>query len=294
MKGLLAILLVGIFAFANPAVPNNYTTSVKTGGEIESKYIKNGSYEVKYFEEKTTEDFKKYEVYYPKELETNTSKYPVVVFINGTGVYGHKYKALFKHLASWGFIVLGNEDPSTCKGTSADKTLAYILDKNKDSSSIFYNKIDTNNIGASGHSQGGVGVFNAITANEHSSMYKTAVALSPTNEIGAKDLNMGYDITKVKIPLLMIAGTKGDFETKMVLPLDIMIQMYDKLNVQKVMMRKTDIEHGGMLYEADGYVTAWFMWRLKNDSYAGSAFKGQNAEIFNNNLYQDVKSNILN
>ena len=90
----------------------------------------------------------------------------------------------------------------------------------------------------------------------------------------------------------MMAGTKGDFETKMVLPLDIMIQMYDKLNVQKVMMRKTDIEHGGMLYEADGYVTAWFMWHLKNDTYASKAFRGTNAEIFNNKLYQDVKSNI--
>ena len=52
MKGILAILLVGILAFANPAVPNNYTTSVKTGGEVEAKYIKTGSYEVKYFEEK--------------------------------------------------------------------------------------------------------------------------------------------------------------------------------------------------------------------------------------------------
>ena len=69
MKGLLAILLVGILAFANPAVPNNYTASVKTGGEVEAKYIKTGSYEVKYFEEKTTENFKKYEVYYPKDIE---------------------------------------------------------------------------------------------------------------------------------------------------------------------------------------------------------------------------------
>jgi hypothetical protein len=92
----------------------------------------------------------------------------------------------------------------------------------------------------------------------------------------------------------MIAGTKGDFETQTVIPLEAMIKMYNKLNVQKVMMRKVGIEHGQMLYEADGYVTAWFMWHLKNDSYAGSAFKGQNAEIFNNNLYQDVKSNILN
>lgn len=291
MKAILAVLLLGLLSFV-PAVPNDYTTKVQTGGEIEATYIKNGNYQVKYLEEKTTEDFKKYEVYYPQNIVSSTEKYPVVVVLNGTGVYAHKYKALFRHLASWGFIVLGNEDPSTCKGTSADKTLAFILDKNKDSNSIFYNKIDTDNIGASGHSQGGVGVINAITVNEHGSMYKTAVALSPTNEIGAKDLNMAYDITKVKIPLLMMAGTKGDFETKMVLPLDIMIQMYEKLNVQKVMMRKTDIEHGGMLYEADGYVTAWFMWHLKNDNYAAKAFKGTNAEIFNNKLYQDVKSNI--
>lgn len=294
MKGLLAILLVGILAFANPAVPNNYTTSVKTGGEVEAKYIKTGSYEVKYFEEKTTDNFKKYEVYYPKDLETTNTKYPVVVFVNGSGVKGSRYKALFRHLASWGFIVLGNEEESSWAGTSADKTLTYIINKNKDKNSIFYNKIDTNNIGASGHSQGGAGIFNAITKNKHSSMYKTAVALSPTHEELADGLKWTYDLTKVKIPILMIAGTKGDFETKSVIPLEAMIKMYNKLNVQKVMMRKIDIEHGQMLYEADGYVTAWFMWRLKNDSYAGFAFKGQNAEIFNNNLYQDVKSNILN
>ena len=121
MKGLLAILLVGIFAFVNPAVPNNYTTSVKTGGEVEAKYIKTGSYEVKYLEEKTTENFKKYEVYYPKDLETTNTKYPVVVFVNGSGVKGSRYKALFKHLASWGFIVLGNEEESSWAGNSADK-----------------------------------------------------------------------------------------------------------------------------------------------------------------------------
>jgi len=30
------------------------------------------------------------------------------------------------------------------------------------------------------------------------------------------------------------------------------------------MTRKKGCEHGQMLYSADGYVTAWFMWQLKN------------------------------
>ena len=91
--------------------------------------------------------------------------FPVVVLVNGTGVYGSKYKALFEHLASWGFLVLGNEDPSTCSGDSADAVLAYLLEENERADSIFYQKVDRNNIGISGHSQGGIGVFNAVTVN---------------------------------------------------------------------------------------------------------------------------------
>ena len=72
-------------------------------------------------------DWGKFIIHYPLELESKDHKYPVVVFVNGTGVYASKYPALFEHLASWGFIVIGNEDPSTCTGDSADGTLAYLL-----------------------------------------------------------------------------------------------------------------------------------------------------------------------
>ena len=39
---LVALLLIK--AVLTPAVPKNYTETVKTGGEIEAKYLKNGSY----------------------------------------------------------------------------------------------------------------------------------------------------------------------------------------------------------------------------------------------------------
>lgn len=50
--------------------------------------------------------------------------------------------------------------------------------------------------------------------------------------------------------------------------------------------------HDDMLYSAEGYVTAWFMWQLKGDNEASKAFIGEKAELLNNKLYQDVRINI--
>lgn len=285
------VSLVGCFSWLEriPMVPLDYVDTVKTGGDIEAKYIKKGSFEIAYFEEKTNDSLKKYEIYYPKELETTEKKYPVVVFTNGTGVAGSKYVALFEHLASWGFVVIGNEEPETWNGISSDKSIGYLLEQNEKSDSRFYQKIDVDNIGITGHSQGGAGVFNAITECKNASVYKTAVSLSPTHEEQAISMKWHYDLTQINIPLMIVAGTKGDFETRLVIPIEKMIEMYNKIPSDKVMMRKTGYEHGEMLYVADGYVTAWLMWQLQNDNDAAKAFTGDTPEIMNNKLYQDQK-----
>ncbi len=87
----------------------------------------------------------------------------------------------------------------------------------------------------------------------------------------------------------MIAGTGDDFETQLVIPIEKMILMYNKISSPKVMMRRIGAGHGQMLYSADGYVTAWFMWQLQGDEEAAKAFIGENVEIMNNSLYQDQK-----
>ncbi len=290
------ILLIGLLVWKSKEhmVTLDYVDTVQTGGEIEAKYLKKGSYEVSYFEEKTDDSLKLQEVYYPKELETTDKKYPTVVFANGTGVAGSKYKALFEHLASWGFVVIGNEEPESWNGKSSDKSIGYLLQENKTEGSKFYQKIDVDNIGITGHSQGGVGVFNAITECSNANVYKTAVALSPTHEEQAASTKWHYDLTAIKIPIMMLAGTKGDFETKMVIPIEKMKSMYGKIPTDKVMARKTGYEHGEMLYVADGYVTAWLMWQLQNDTEAAKVFTGDNPEIMNNKLYQDQNVDIKN
>ena len=87
----------------------------------------------------------------------------------------------------------------------------------------------------------------------------------------------------------MLAGTEGWFETESVIPLEDMNNMFDRLGGEKFMARRIGAEHGQMLYTADGYVTAWFMWILQGDAYAAKAFLGDSPEIMNNPLYQDQR-----
>lgn len=289
------LLLLGYFGIKKiltniltaPMVPESYTTEVKTEGNIEAKYIAKGNFETGYFEADYPDnaDIKKIEIWYPSEMKDNDTKYPVVLFVNGTGVSASRYKPLFEHLASWGFIAIGNEDPSTWEGTKANDTLSWLLKANEDESSIFYHKIDLDNIGVTGHSQGGVGVYNTINNTEHKALYKCAVTLSPTQEeVKEQVLHIPYEPSKTTIPILMLSGTENDVITP-----DNMEKSYAKVNSQKVMAVRKGAAHGEMLYSADGYVTAWFMWQLQGDEEVAKAFIGENPEIMNNELYQDQK-----
>lgn len=283
----LVMVLIMLMSF-KPFVPNHYTKKVKTGNEIEAKYLEMGDDKVEDIKIEGSELTKFYSIYYPKELEMNDKKYPVVVVLNGTGVLPKKYKALFKHLASWGFIVIGSDDGSSGFGQSADETIEFLLNVDSDKHSVFFKKIDLENIGITGHSQGGAGVFTATSVMKYKDNYKTAVALSPTHEAMAYEFGWNYDLTQINTPTLMMSGTIGEFETEMVIPLEKMLEMYVKIPSSKVMARRIDAEHGQMLYRADGYVTAWLMWQLQNDSYASKAFIGDNPELLNNELYVDV------
>lgn len=205
-------------AALTPAVPKDYTKTVKTSGEIEAKYLKNGSFEVKYYEQKVDIDFAKYEVWYPSEITDSSNKYPVLVVLNGTGVKASKYKTQFEHFVSCGFVVIGTEEEEAWDSEAADSSLSFHIQQNEDKDSLFYQKLDFDNVGAVGHSQGGAGVFNAITEHEHSTVYKTAVSLSPTHEEQAVSLGWHYDLTKIHIPIIIFAGTEGDFEMKLVIP----------------------------------------------------------------------------
>lgn len=285
IAGFIGLLYYGIY-FAK-SVPKDYTSTVQTGGDIEAKYLAMGSYSVKSYKEKTDKPADQYLFYYPAELEQSDRTYPVVVVANGTGVFANKSSHYLEHLASWGFIVLDNYDPSTYSGESAEQTLSHLLDLNEDTDSIFYQKVDVENIGITGHSQGGIGVFNAVQNWTHSNLFTCAISISPTEEATANLIGMTYTSAKTTVPMFLLAGTEND-----VISAEKLIEMYDGFSVPKVMAVRQNTNHGEMLYSADGYATAWFMWLLQGDQEAAKAFVGENPEILDNAMYQNIVINL--
>ena len=288
--GSVALKGLGQFLSKIPSVSEDYVSKVQTGGDIEAKNLKMGSHEVDYYEAAAMMSFQKFELYYPKDI-ASMDKLPVVVFVNGTGVKGSKYSALQKHLASWGFITIATEEEHAWNGFSAEMCIRYLETLNTyqedGKENAFYGKIDMDNIGITGHSQGGIGVINAVTDQKHSDVYKAAVILSSTETDIAKAFLWESDSSLIHANTLMLAST-GQTDSK-IAPLENIQKTYQDIpdDVIKVMARRNDCDHGEMLYYADGYVTAWFMWQPQEDMYAASAFTGDEPEIMRNSLYQD-------
>ncbi|MBQ6628354.1 MAG: hypothetical protein IJH65_05990, partial [Methanobrevibacter sp.] len=293
---LLGVLIAVLFHFISksPSVPENYTDTVKTGGEIEAKYLAMGSYEVEHLESATVSSLEKFEVYYPKDIY-NLGKVPVVIFLNGTGTPASKYPALQEHLASWGFITIANEENNSFYGEGVELSIRYLLFadtySSNDDESPLKGHIDFDNIGVTGHSQGGIGVINGITIHPHSDMIKAAVMLSSTETDMAKAFLWDSDSSLIHANTMMI-GSSGQTDSA-ISPLESMQKTYENItdDVIKVLARRNDCDHGEMLYYADGYVTAWFMYFLQGDEEAGKAFFGDNPEISANEFYQDIMIN---
>lgn len=281
-------ILTLLYMFRPDAVSSLYTQQVETGGPIEAAYLQMGEYEVERRKIPVLQSYEAYEIFYPSALKTEDRCWPVVVMCNGTGVPASKYRPIFEHLASWGFIVIGTEDTYSWNGFSAEMSLQYLLKLNERENSPFYHKVDTEKIGIAGHSQGGVGVITAITNTAHQDLYKAAYIISPAVEELSDALEWEYDPSQIDIPVFLTAGTKI-LDAGIVSPLGGLQSIYQQATGAplRIMARKTGRDHPGMLYESDGYMTAWFCWLLQGDAYAAEAFAGETPEIMTNPLYQD-------
>lgn len=295
---IIVIVIVVLFLIAAnmQKAPREYWKNIKSEFPIEKKYNKLGRYEVDKKEYDAPSDEKDktsnhFVVWYPKEKGV----YPLIVMVNGTGVPCDKYEAVFEHFSSFGYVVIGNNYGVNWDGKHPSETLDFALSKEEIASMI-----DTDKIAIGGHSQGGMGAFNAVTRYDNGNKYKVLFAISPTNKELGIALKWGFDLDtdeayaykldEIKIPTMLISGT-GKFDSKTVSPLVQMQQAYDELSVDKVMFRRSDnVDHGAMLYEANGYVIAWLDYYLKEEEENKNAFYGDNAEIKNNDRYQDFKS----
>ncbi|SDQ98783.1 Chlorophyllase enzyme [Chryseobacterium soldanellicola] len=289
--------LLIVNSWAGPSVSVGDQNKIETRAQIERKYTAFGPDQVRFsYYPVNKAKYTNIKVWYPQDLQDGNKSYPVVIFANGTDVINSSYEEVFKHLASWGFIVIGNDDKSSWSGESSAESLDLILSENSNKNSIFYQKVNAKQIGISGHSQGGVAAINAVTNQKNGQYYSSIFAASTPKHALAVGLKWSYDIDKINIPYFAVAGTGGFDAGKEkdansgIAPLWSMRENFYHLrsSAVAVIARRKDVDHGDMLFKADGYMTAWFLYTLLGDQTAAKVFTGINPEITNNDLWQDV------
>ena len=314
IKGILiaVAVIIGMLVFftvknhfdsLKPHLTDDYYTEFKSDYELEEKYAGFGNYEVASVDyDAGDKKIDKYRVWYPKELESKQQEYPIIVITNASNVAALNYEPYFKRLASWGFIVAGNEDRQAGSGESTSLTLDYLLKLNDQSGSVFYQKISQTNIGIVGFSQGGAGAIRAATEFANSDRYKTMFTGSAAYPFLAKNMGWEYDASKITIPYFMTAGTGRSDDSGVediyqkfggVCPLEALKDIYDTMSqdVTKIRARATGAEHEDMLKRPDGYMTAWMLYQLCGDEDAAKVFVGDDAEILHNLNWQDIEKN---
>lgn len=309
---LVVLLVLGIAAFSyirsmlpsgdgNNDIVEGYYANFQSDAPMEMKYSQPGPYETACTEFASDhESIGKIRVWYPKDLETGDKAWPMIMVVNASGTPASSYEPFFPRLASWGFIVVGNEDGQTGNGETASLTLDFML--NVPADSVLSGKIDYDSMGIIGYSQGGAGAICAVTNYENGASYKAMFTGSAAYPTLAKNMGWEYDSSKITIPYFMVAGTGKsddsgtDPETSYggVSPLSALIANYDSIadDVPKVRARAVGAEHEQMLMRSDGYMTAWMLFQLTGDEEAGTVFFGENAEILHNANWQDIEKNL--
>ena len=309
LAGILLVLGIAAFYYVKSLMPsgdgNNdivegYYKNFQSDAPLEMKYSQLGTFDTAYTEfpsENAT--IGKVRVWYPKELENGEKAWPMIMVVNASGTPAASYEPFFPRLASWGFIVVGNEDGQAGSGETASITLDFML--NIPADSVLNGKIDYENMGVIGYSQGGAGAICALTNFENGKNYKTIFTGSAAYPTLAKNMGWEYDASKIAVPYFMCAGTGKSDDSGTdpekgfggVSPLSALIETYSKVtdSVTKVRGRAVGAEHEQMLARSDGYMTVWMLYQLTGDEEAGNVFLGENAELLHNANWQDVEKN---
>lgn len=259
-----------------PAVSRSYNRNTYPC-PVEQKYHKNGPYQV------TVHSMDDIHVFVPNSA--HNAPLPTVVMVNGTGLKALHYRPVFEHLASWGFIVIGNDDSNAWDGRSALVSLDKALCQNSTEGSPLYQRIDLKSIGVVGHSQGAMGAINAATEDDR---FKVLYAASCPQKSLAKKLGWNYSMKTISIPTMLVAGT--EWIDRHISPLDSLLLLAEELSDTTPMLlgRLKGVEHRYVLHEGDAYMTAWLRHFLTNEADAAAALTCDNPEILNNPRWQDV------
>lgn len=213
-----------------------------------------------------------YTLYYPNS-SVSTVTFPVLTWGNGTGAMTLYYEGLLRRLVSHGFIVIASNSSQTGSGQEMLNGITWVITENTTTGSVLFGKAAPTQIGALGHSQGGMGTINAgIDAR-----VKCIAPIQPAPST---------QTSQVKAPALIIAGSVDTITTPQVvkasytalpasLPAVYAVQggadHYTPVDIISPDLNTT--------YDMWYYLVAWFRANLMNDTQAKTLFHGDSCDL---------------
>lgn len=207
-------------------------------------------------------------IHRPSTLGQNGVTHPVILWGNGTGATPSTYSALLSHWASHGFIVAAANTSNAGNGSQMINCLDFVLDRNDNPSSIYFNRVDPERVGTSGHSQGGAG---AVMAGRDGRVTATA-PLQPY--IGFIPFGGRFDddsIDEQHAPMFLLSGSADTIAD----PDDHQEPIFDGVPVFVAWGTLLGASHFVPTGNGGGFrgpTTAWFRWLLMDDPAAGAVF----------------------
>ncbi|MGQ0626422.1 MAG: poly(ethylene terephthalate) hydrolase family protein [Sporichthyaceae bacterium] len=283
------LALVASLALSVPAAaPSQARTTmvdtlvgVELGTPVDARFSAPGPWQVAVSEIKVPGSALTFRVVHPRDLGGRGVSHPILAWGNGTNATTLNYPGVIEQLASWGFVVIGSDDPQQASGVTILDAVREMIAAAADPASAFYDVLDTRRIGALGHSQGAGGAINA--AIRAGGLIDTVVPINLPDVHFVAD-SARFDAPQFTTPTFLVggeadylfaspAGLRSYYEQMPRAALGV-LRGADHLTIQR--------SGGGYL----GYLTAWMRWQLMSDRYAGRAFTGVEPELARNPHWQ--------
>jgi dienelactone hydrolase len=123
------------------------------------------------------------DIYFPASdgsVDPSGAPYPALVFAHGFMAPRSGYVGYGEHLGSWGYIIIlpsFPDDDGEVRASDVQYLLSYLEAENTDEGSPFFQMIDTDGLGMSGHSLGGMSTLMVTARDDRVSM--AGVPLDP-------------------------------------------------------------------------------------------------------------------
>lgn len=191
-------------------------------------------------------------VVHPTNLGANGLKHPIFIWGPGGGTGPADYDFFLDRVASHGFVIYS--EVSTGGGGEMEDALDWLIAENNRPGSIYYQKLDTTNIAAGGHSLGSISTF-AIADDPR---------LTTTVHVAGGSFD-GNGPDNLRNPALYVGGTE-DFAT------GNMERDYTNTDVPVFFTILDGVDHIMATREGQPVIVAWLRWQLGGENFRSDDF----------------------